>query len=172
MNSRLAASVAPRLVATAALGAAIAFGATGCTFMTHQATTNVYPASDGVNIASTGGPVEVRNAMVIANEDGSTGNLVAALINPTLDDADLVIEVDGTPLDETVTIPAGETISLGANAEPLRIDGLNVMPGATVEIYFSSGEPGEATAVPVLDGTLPYYADLTPEEELVVEGGE
>lgn len=168
MNSRLAASVAPRLVATAALGAAIVFGATGCTFMTHQATTNVYPASDGVNVESTGGPVEVRNAMVIANEDGSAGNFVAALINPTADDAELVIEVDGTALD-VIDVPAGESLSLGANEEPLLIDNLDVMPGATVEMYFSSGDAGSDVEVPVLDGTLPYYADLTPEEELVVE---
>ena len=50
MNSRSAASIAPRLVAVVALGSALALGTTGCTFITHQATTIPYSASDGVNI--------------------------------------------------------------------------------------------------------------------------
>lgn len=161
MNSRLAASVARRLVATAALGTAVVLGATGCTFLTYQATTAVYPASDGVNVESTGGPVEVRNAMVIATDDGSAGNFVAALINPGTTDADLLIEVDGEEV--VVPIPAGETLSLGANTDPLLIENFGVLPGATVEMYFSSGEAGSKIAVPVLDGTLPYYEDLVPE---------
>lgn len=164
MNSRLAASVAPRLVATAALGAAIVLGATGCTFMTHQATTNVYPSSDGVYTNDTGGPVKVRNAMVIATEDGSAGNLVAGLINDSGQDAELMIRVDGTELDEAITVPADDLVSLGANEEPLLIENLNVKPGSTVEVYFSSGDAGSAIAVPVLDGALPYYTDLVPAE--------
>ena len=160
MNSRLVASVAPRLVATAALGVAIVLGATGCTFMTHQATTNEYPASDGVNVETTGGPVEVRNAMVIATEDGAAGNLVAALINTSDSSAQLTITVGAESA--TVRIPAGESVSLGADEEPLLIENLGVLPGATAPIYFSSGDVGDEVEVPVLDGTLPYYADLVP----------
>lgn len=161
MKSRAVASIAPRLVATVAVSAAVVFGATGCTFITHQATTNAYPASDGVNVETTGGPVEVRNAMVIATDDGSAGNLVAAFINPTDTDADLTIGVAGDEL--VIPVPAGESISLGANEDPLLIENLDVMPGATVEIYFSSGEAGSTNEIPVLDGTLEYYTDLVPD---------
>ncbi len=165
MNSRLAASVAPRLVAVAALGAALVLGTTGCTFMTHQATTIPYSASDGVNVGSTGGPIEVRNALVIADEDGAVGNLVAALINTGDKSANLTISVADEQL--SVRIPAGETFSLGGDEDPLRIDGLDSKPGSTVEMLFSSGDDAEAepVQVPVLDGTMPYYSDLTPEPE-------
>ncbi|UWF77064.1 DNA modification methylase [Microbacterium neungamense] len=161
MKSRLAASVAPRLAATAVLGAAVAFGATGCAFLTHQATTIQYPASDGVNIETTGGPVEVRNAMVVADAEGEVGNLVAALVNTSNDDATLTVEVNGETL--TVDVPGGERVSLGADEDPLEIEGLDAVPGSTVEIYFASGgDAGSAAEVPVLDGTLPYYRDLVP----------
>ncbi|SJN15369.1 hypothetical protein FM104_00200 [Microbacterium esteraromaticum] len=161
MNSRSVASLASRLVAVVALGAAVALGTTGCTFITHQATLNQYPASDGVNIESTGGPIVVRNALIIANEDGSAGNLVAAFINESDKSANLNIDIDGERLN--MRVPAGERVSLGADADPLLIENLGVKPGATVEILFVSGD-GDATPsqVPVLDGTLKQYADLVP----------
>lgn len=162
MNSRSAASIAPRLIAAIALGATVALGATGCTFITSQATLNQYPASDGVNVESTGGPVVVRNALVVATEDGSAGNLVAALINEGDTGATLTVDVEGKQF--TVRVPAGENVSLGANTDPLLIENLNVVPGATVEMLFRSGDgDAEPLRVPVLDGTLPMYADLVPD---------
>ncbi|MCC2030379.1 DNA modification methylase [Microbacterium sp. YMB-B2] len=151
-----------RLVASAALSALVLLGATGCTFITPQSTEIQYSASDGINIPDSDGPLQIRNAMIIANEDGSVGNLVAAIVNDTDQNEVLTIEAEGlAPL--TVRVGAGDTLSLGADAEPLRIEDLGVKPGATVEMYFQSGDATGATAeVPVLDGTLPYYADLVP----------
>lgn len=151
-----------RLVASAALSALVLLGATGCTFITPQSTEIQYSASDGINIPDTDGPLQIRNAMIIANEDGTVGNLVAAIVNDTDQNEVLTIEAEGlAPL--TVRVGAGDTLSLGADAEPLRIDDLGAKPGATVELYFQSGDATGATAeVPVLDGTLPYYADLVP----------
>lgn len=151
-----------RLVASAALSALVLLGATGCTFITPQSTEIQYSASDGINIPDSDGPLQIRNAMIIANEDGSVGNLVAAIVNDTDQNEVLTIEAEGlAPL--TVRVGAGDTLSLGADAEPLRIDDLGAKPGATVELYFQSGDATGATAeVPVLDGTLPYYADLVP----------
>jgi len=157
--------VKSRLVASAALSALVLLGATGCTFITPQSTEIQYSASDGVNIADSDGPLEIRNAMIIATEDGSTGNLVAAIVNSTDKAATLTVEIEGLdPL--TLRVGAGDTVSLGANAEPLRIDDLDTMPGATVRMYFQSGDATGSTAdVPVLDGALPYYADLVPQED-------
>ena len=154
-----------RLVASAALSALVLLGATGCTFITPQSTEIQYSASDGVNIPDSDGPLDIRNAMIIATEDGSTGNLVAAIVNTTDKAEVLTIEFEGLdPL--TVRVGAGDTVSLGADAEPLRIDDLDTIPGATIEGYFQSGDATGATAdIPVLDGTLPYYADLVPEED-------
>lgn len=151
-----------RLVASAALSALVLLGATGCTFITPQSTEIEYSASDGVNIADSDGPLKIRNAMVIATDDGATGNLVAAIVNSTDNAEMLTVEIEGLePL--TVRVGAGDTLSLGASAEPLRIDDLDTIPGATVEIYFQSGDAtGTSAEVPVLDGTLSYYADLVP----------
>ena len=158
-----------RLVASAAVSALVLLGATGCTFITPQSTTVEYSASDGVNVTGLEGPIDVRNAMIIATEDGSTGNFVAAVYNTSAEDATLTIEIEGfDPL--TIDIDAGDSVSLGADADPLRIDELDIEPGATVTMYFQAGDVTGATAdVPVLDGTLPYYADLVPEEQVVVE---
>jgi len=161
--------VKSRLVASAALSAVVLFGATGCAFISPQATTIQYSASDGVNVSDADGPLDVRNALVVATEDGSVGNLVAAIVNPTEERATLTITLAGIdPF--TVTVPAGETISLGAEEAPLRIVGLDSIPGSTVEIHFQSGEStGTKAEIPVLDGSLPYYADLVPSEDRLLE---
>lgn len=153
-----------RLVASAAISALVLLGATGCTFITPQSTEIKYSASDGINIPDSDGPLEIRNAMIIATEDGSTGNLIAAIVNGTDKAEVLTVDIEGSD-SLTLRVGAGDTVSLGANAEPLRIDDLDVKPGATVEVYFQSGDATGASAqIPVLDGTLPYYADLVPEE--------
>lgn len=155
-----------RLVASAAISALVLLGATGCTFITPQSTEIQYSASDGINIPDSDGPLEVRNAMIIATEDGSAGNLIAAIVNPTDKAEVLTVEIDGVAESLTLRVGAGDTVSLGSNAEPLRIDDLGIKPGATVETYFQSGDATGASAqIPVLDGTLPYYADLVPEED-------
>ena len=153
-----------RLVASAAISALVLLGATGCTFISPQATKIEYAASDGVNVSDADGPIDVRNVFVVATEDGSVGNLIGAIVNPTDERATLTITLPGSDT-FTITVPAGDSISLGADAEPLRIVDLDTMPGATIEIHFQSGDStGVKAAVPVLDGSLSYYADLVPEE--------
>ena len=153
-----------RLVASAAISALVLLGATGCTFITPQSTKIEYPASDGVNISDADGPIVVRNAFIVANEDGTVGNFVGAIVNPTQDRGTLTISLAGSE-SFTVTVPAGKSVSLGANEDPLRILDLDAKPGSTVEMHFQSGDSaGVKTDVPVLDGTLPYYADLVPED--------
>ncbi|MDQ0728652.1 DNA modification methylase [Microbacterium sp. W4I20] len=154
-----------RLVASAALSALVLLGATGCTFISPQATTIEYSASDGVNVSDADGPLDVRNAFIVATEDGSVGNFIGAIVNPTGESATIRIALAGSePF--TITVPAGKTVSLGAEdgEDPLRIVDLDTIPGATVEMHFQSGDStGVKTDVPVLDGSLPYYADLVPE---------
>ena len=154
-----------RLVASAALSALVLLSATGCTFISPQATTIQYSASDGVNVPDSDGPLDVRNVFVIANEDGTVGNFIGAVINPTGERATLTIGLEGIdPF--TVTVPANGRISFGADEEPLRIVDLDAMPGSTVEMHFQSGDAlGVKTQVPVLDGTLSYYSDLAPSDD-------
>ena len=154
-----------RLVASAALSALVLLGATGCTFISPQATTIEYSASDGVNVSDADGPIDARNVFIVADESGTVGNLIGAFVNPTDERATIAIAFqNGDPF--SITVPAGGRVSLGADTEPLRIDDLDAQPGATIEIHFQSGDStGVKAAIPVLDGSLPYYADLVPAED-------
>ena len=150
-----------RLVATAAVGIAVALGATGCSMMAPQATTIEYSASDGVNVPESG-PLKVRNALIVANEDGTAGNLLAAIANGTDSAQTLTVGINGRTA--TVQVPARSVASLGIDADPLLIDGLGARPGASVDVAFQSGDgEGVEIAVPVLDGALPQYAPFVPE---------
>ncbi|RLK47409.1 DNA modification methylase [Microbacterium telephonicum] len=150
-----------RLIAPLALGLALTFGVAGCSMVSPQATTIAYSPSDGVNVADSG-PLIVRNALVIADEDGEQGNFLAAIINDTDDAATLHIGVGADH--QTVRVPARTTVSLGVDGvDPLLFEGLDSKPGTDVEISFQSGDgEGVATAIPVLDGTLPQYAEFVP----------
>lgn len=163
-----------RLIASVALGAAVLLGTTGCNLIAPQATTIDYSASDGVNVPAAAGPLSVRNALIVADDDGTTGNLVAAIVNDTTDQLVLRIEVGegSSAVRAAVNVPAGRTLSLGDLAndvEPLRLDDIDAVPGSTVPVYFQSGDgEGSLMQVPVLDGALEYLAPLAPTPEATV----
>ncbi len=156
MNSRLFASIA--------VGALVILGTTGCSMISPQATTIEYNASDGVAVNA--GALEVRNALIVANEDGSAGNFLAAIVNTGDSTERLSLEFgEGSDaVSETVTVPAGAVVSLGVDdEEPILIEGLDTMPGADLPVYFASGgEEGTLMDVPVLDGELPYLEPFVP----------
>jgi hypothetical protein len=151
----------PRLAAAVAVGLTVALGATGCSIMAPQATTIEYSASDGVNVPASG-PLKVRNALIVADEAGTAGNLLAAIVNETAKSETLNVGFAGRVL--TVQVPANSVLSLGAEgATPLLIDGLGATPGHNVELSFQSGDgEGVELYVPVLDGMLPQYAPFAP----------
>lgn len=152
-----------RRIAALALGVAVALSTAGCTFITPQSTEIAYSPSDGVTVEGSQ-PLEVRNAMVVANEDGTAGNLVAAIVNPTDGDLTLRMEVGEAKTPATVRVPADSVVSLGTEGTPpLALSDFDSAPGSVVSIYFQSGDQdGVKTDVPVLDGTLPIYAPLAP----------
>lgn len=150
-----------RIFASIALGAALLLGSTGCSMLAPQATLLPYAPSDGIEVPSSG-PLEVRNALIVANADGTDGNLVAAIVNDT--DTEQVLLVGLNNVVKAVKVPAGSVVSLGAESTPpLLIEGLNAKPGADVSATFQSGSgTGVEVELPVLDGTLPQYATLVP----------
>ncbi len=153
-----------RRLAPIALAAAVVLGATGCSMISPQATQIEYAASDGINLNV--GDLDVRNALIIADEDGEDGNLVVAIVNTTSDSQTLQLEIHttGAPITESIRVPANSTVSLGtADTDPLLLEGIDTMPGATLEVAFSaSGSGAVLGTVPVLDGELPQYSDLAP----------
>ena len=114
-----------RLIAPIAVGAALVLGTTGCSMISPQATTIEYSAAEGVNVYASG-PLDVRNVFIVANEDGSAGNLVAAIVNQTDESHTLRIELGEGDSSQsfTQTVPARSTVSLGADGEePILVDG-------------------------------------------------
>lgn len=155
-----------RLLSSLALGAAVVLGATGCGMVAPQATTIMYSAADGVNVPAPDAPLQVRNALIVADESGENGNFVAAIVNDTSESHTLSLEFGegGTAIAKTVRVPAGTVLSLGAEGnEPLLVEGIDTPPGADIPVAFQSGDSDTVRIdVPVLDGTLPYLAPLVP----------
>lgn len=156
-----------RLIASIALGVAVVLGTSGCAFISTQATTIDYSPSDGVNVPGSG-PLKVRNALIVAEEEGAEAGFVAAVVNDTNETHTLHIEFgEGAGAQKsTVRVPANTVVSLGSvdsDTPPLLIDAVDGPPGAMVPVYFQSGEAeGVVFDVPVLDGGLDYYGDLLP----------
>jgi hypothetical protein len=155
-----------RLVSSLAIGAALVLTTTGCSMISPQATTLEYSAAEGTNVYGSG-PIAVRNAQIVANEDGSEGNFVAALVNDTDESHTLNIEFGGqdSAITLTVRVPARTTMSLGAadGEDPILVEDLDTPPGADIDGYFQSGDAqGVLVSVPVLDGMLDYLAPLAP----------
>lgn len=153
-----------RLIASLALGALVVLGTTGCAMLSTQATSIQYSASDGVNIPDSG-PLQVRNVLIVSDEEGADGVLVAAIVNSTTESQTLTIEYgEGTKTTETIRVPANTTVSLGSEeTDPLPLEGIDTKPGANLPMFFQSGDSdGVLFEVPVLDGSLDYYGDLLP----------
>ena len=155
----------PRLIASLAVGAAVVLGTTGCSMLSTQATSIPYSAAEGVNVWASG-PLEVRNALIVANEEGSEGNFVAAIVNQTDESQTLNIEFDNGSdvIEASVRVPANTVVSLGTeDTEPLLIEDLNTLPGSDIAAYFQSGDAeGTLVTIPVLDGGLAYLEPLVP----------
>ncbi len=156
----------PRHLASIAVATALVLGTTGCSMISSQATTIEYSAAEGVNVYDAG-PLDVRNAFIVATDDGAAGNFVAAIVNDTDESHTLRIELGegSSTIPFTVRVPARTTVSLGSDEQdPILIEGLDTLPGADIPGYFQSGdEDGSLVSVPVLDGELPYLAPLVPE---------
>jgi hypothetical protein len=153
--------VKARLAASAVLAVGLVLGASGCSMLTYQATTEHYDPSDGVSADV--GDLDLRNILVVS-EDGEDGNLVLTVVNTGDEDAELGVQVGeggGEPL--IIEVEAGATVSLGGDEEPLLLEGIDTQPGALLPLYFQYGTAeGIEKLVPVLDGRLPEYADLAP----------
>lgn len=153
-----------RLIASVVVAAAVALGTSGCAMLSPQSTTIPYSPADGLNVPASSGPLAVRNALIVANDEGTEGNFVAAIVNESDSSQVLNLEVGDSAVKLTVRVPAGDTVSLGAeDTDPLLIENLDARPGSTVPIFFQSGDgEGARVEIPVLNGDLDYLAPLVP----------
>ncbi len=153
-----------RLVASIAAAAVIAIGATGCSLDPRvHATTREYSAAEGINVPGFG-TVTVRNVVFIANDEGTEGNLIAAVINRGTTDASVDFKVGEQT--QSVEVPANTIVSLGVgDTVPLlfTLEGTATKPGADTPVTVNiPGQDAETIPVPIVDGTLEYFAPFVP----------
>lgn len=156
--SRPSARPARRLLGVApALGLALVLGA--CSATNPMTTMANYDASDGVSVEV--GDLDVRNVLVLAAEEGGPGTLVAAATNRGADQLTARLTVEGATA--TVRLDARETVVLGPEQDrSLEIDAVGVRPGGFVDVEIQADAGTTTLRAPVLDGSLPEYADLVP----------
>lgn len=151
-----------RLIASLVVGAALVLGTSGCSLISAHATTIDYSAAEGTNVPDESGPVQIRNTVIVANDEGTEGTFLAAFINNTTET--YVVHIDfADGIAEQVIVPAGTVKSLGENADPILIRGLDTDPGAVLSASFQSGDGvTSVVSVPVLGGELEYLAPFVP----------
>lgn len=151
----------------AVAGLAAALTLTGCS-ATNQMTTELeYNSSDG-----TGGhigDIKAINFLIASEAQGKPGALLGALQNKGGDDQTVKISLGDD--DQTVKVPAGKTVLLGAPGgnsdtdEEIVFESVPEPPGAVVTVTVATKDAGSADLeVPVVDGTLPEYADAVPSD--------
>ena len=162
VSRRATAARGARTIALAAVSATGALLLAGCAPST---TTLNYDPSDGtgVRIQSVDGD-ELRgiNLLLVSAAEGEPGNLLGALTNETQEDATFTLEhPDGAPV--SLEVPAGGTVYLGtATGETVQFDTVSAPPGSYVDATLSAAGQTEEFKLPILDGTLPEYAEHLP----------
>ncbi len=154
-----------RKVSSLALAGVLALGASGCSLVAPVATTKAYAPSDGIQVDV--GGVNVRNVLLIAEQPGDPYNLVFTTVNNTGAEQQLVVELDGEAgaASAEITIPTGTTLF----GDPQDTAGNLVIVelgdqviGSTVDASFEiTGAGAETNKIPVLDGHLEEYKNLT-----------
>ena len=150
-----------RLIASVVLAATVVLGTSACNLISPQTTTKEYDASDGVS--GTIGDMSIRNAAIISG-DGKDGNLLVSITNAGGAESLTIKWGDDFSESTEARIPEDETISFGTEEEdPILLENIVAVPGSLLTMFFQYGdETGVEIFVPVLDGTLPEYAEFVP----------
>ena len=151
-----------RKIATVAIAASLMLGTTGCTFVSPIASRIVYAPSDGSQVTLK--HVDARNFIYLSDGEGKFG-LFGSLVNRDLTSTSVKLQytdaTSGEKKEAFFTLLPSQKLDFGYNgASALDFD-LGGKPGALVTVFVvADGEAGQAMNVPVLDGTLPEYAEL------------
>jgi hypothetical protein len=156
-----------RKIATGiALAASIMVSTTGCSITDNIASLQQYAPSDGVS--ANYGDVKLRNFIYVV--EGEHRHLIGSIVNSGLKNQTITLQyTDAATGDKTnfdVTVLAGQKLDFGFNEQPsLEFNILGVAGGTTSLYILQTGTPAQEVVVPVLDGTLPEYADVIADLE-------
>lgn len=157
-----------KFITASVLGASLILGTTGCSLQSNVASLTPYAPSDGAQVNLD--HVKLRNFIYLVSE-GTQGVLIGSVVNSGKYNQTVLIEYRDAATDQSKTISvaveAGAKVDFGFNEQPAieitpkKENGQSVLPGGLVEIYASlTGGEAQTVEVPVLDGTLPEYADV------------
>ncbi|WP_380165250.1 hypothetical protein [Jannaschia sp. R86511] len=151
-----------RAVAPVATAVAAGLLLGGCSFTSRDLTLEPYAPSDGLQTDL--GDVLVRNVLVVSEGDGAPGVVSGALVNRGEEDATVQVEVGGTLAE--VDVAAGETVFLGAFAEPdgvlVVVDAVDPIAGDVIDVVFTDPAQDSATLAVVVALPEGPYAEITP----------
>ncbi|MCH8564003.1 hypothetical protein LSI54_11670 [Nesterenkonia sp. AY15] len=145
-------------MAAVSVAAAALLGASGCSAVNYQATTQQYAASDGTRADVE--DVKFRHMAFITDEAGNPARAMGSIINTGTEDAEVEVTADGETF--STTVPAGEKISLELDEE-LVVESFQGEPGAMHEITVSVDGESKQILASVFDGVLPEYRHLLPD---------
>ncbi|WP_413451479.1 hypothetical protein AA0Y32_15985 [Georgenia phoenicis] len=131
----------------------------GCSVMTPIQTAELYNAGDGVRVEVTE-DIRAENLMVLAEDEGEEGQVFGTLVNDSQEDVVFSVTIGDGGI--RVPLEADEHVVLGVD-EVVVVPQTPVAPGAVAEGLVEVSGFGTVSAnVPVLDSTLPQYADYVP----------
>lgn len=133
-------------------------GTAGCSAISEQATTFSYAASDG--IVADIGPIDLRNLMILAADAESQGRVLGTAANNSDSPVQLSLAVAGSTA--SVTVPANGQIRFEQDENETTLSNPGGIPGSIVDVTVQVNSDSEVVGVPVLDGTLPEYAEFVP----------
>lgn len=146
-----------RRLAAVSVAAAALLGASGCSAVNYQATTQQYAASDGTRADVEN--VQFRHMAFVTDEAGNPARAMGSIINSGAEDVEVELDVDGESF--SATLPAGEKVSLELDEE-LVVESFQGEPGEMHEITVSVDGESEQIMASVFDGVLPEYRHLLP----------
>lgn len=158
--ARVRPSLHLRLTATVAVALAGA-GLAGCSATNPITTQEPYAASDGVRLGL--GDLTAENLLILTADEGEAATLQGALTNNGADELTVTFTLeDGTEVG-AVDVSPGDGVLLGGTDGEQLLFTSPARPGAVTDVTLTTAPAGSITIqVPVLDGTLPEYADQLP----------
>lgn len=127
-----------------------------CMLAADVTTLNDYAPSDGTRIEVADG-VSIENLMVLT--EGEAGHVVGTVVNNDHEPATVLIDIGQTGNPSPVEVPAGGNVAL--HEANVTIESVDAAPGSTLATAVQGPEGfNEVREIPVLDGTLPEYAEF------------
>ncbi|HEX6232155.1 MAG TPA: hypothetical protein VFZ63_03430 [Jiangellaceae bacterium] len=153
-------SAAQRRLAVLASVLLVGLVAAGCGAVREQ---TQWQADRTHGVSATAGDIGIRNALVVADDEGRRATVIAMFDNAR-GEADELVSIrvggrDAEPEGGPMEIPAGGNVSLGPDHTRLDVTGADAQPGRRVELEFIFANAPRATVNALVLSADGIYAD-------------